>query len=319
MSRRTRYVLRRLLLTVPTLIVMSVVVFLVVHLVPGDPVQTMLGLRATPQLEAQVRGDLHLDDSLPEQYLDWLGGVVRGDLGSDYASGAPVTEKLGVALPVTLELGIATIVIGALVGVALGALMATRRGWRRRVGEGFVVLGTAIPDFWMGIMLVLLFTTTMALLPPSGYVPLVDDPVGNLRYFAMPVACLAIFQAAFFARTARAAMEEALQAPSVLFLRAKGLPERTIVWRHALRNAGAPIVTVVGLQFGAILGGAIVIETLFGLPGVGKLMFDAISTRNYTIVQGCVLLIATLFILVNLVTDLIVGWLDPRIGDGATR
>lgn len=319
MTRRTRYILRRLLLTIPVLATMSVFVFAVVHLVPGDPARTMLGLRATPELEAQVRADLHLDESLPQQYASWVAGVVGGDLGSDYASGAPVTEKLAVALPVTLELGVAAVLLGALIGVGLGAMAATRRGWRRKAGDGFVILGTAIPDFWMGIMLVLLFTTTLALLPPSGYVKLVDDPVGNLRYFVLPVACLTIFQAAYFARTARAAIEEALQAPSMLFLRATGLPQRSIVWRHALRNAAAPIVTIVGLQFGAVLGGAIVIETLFDLPGVGKLLFDAISTRNYTVVQGCVLLIATMFVVVNLLTDLLVGWLDPRIGDGATR
>jgi len=319
MSRRTRYVLRRLALTVPALVAMSVFVFLVVHLVPGDPVQAMLGLRATPQLEAQVRSDLHLDRSLPEQYLDWAGGVLHGDLGRDYASGTTVTDKLGVALPVTLELGLAVVILGALAGIAIGASAATRGGWRRASAEGFVILGTAIPEFWMGIMLVLLFTTALALLPPSGYVPLVDDPLANLRYFAMPIACLAIFQTAYFARTARAAIEEALQAPSVLFLRAKGLPPRSILWRHALRNAAAPIVTIVGLQFGAILGGAIVIETLFDLPGVGKLLFDAITTRNYTVVQGCILVIAGMFILVNLVTDLVVGWLDPRIGDKAMR
>lgn len=319
MSRRTRYVLRRLLLTVPVLATMSVFVFLVLHLVPGDPVQAMLGLRATPELEAQVRSDLRLDRSLPEQYVSWLGGVLRGDLGRDYASGAPVTQKLGVALPVTLELGLAAIVTGALIGVSIGAVAATRRGWPRRSTEGFVILGTAIPEFWMGIMLVLLFTTALGLLPPSGYVPFPDDPVGNVRYLALPVACLAIFQAAYFARTATSAIEDALRAPHVLFLRAKGVSARAILWRHALRNASAPIVTIVGLQFGAILGGAIVIETLFNLPGVGKLLFDAISTRNYTVVQGCVLVIAGLFVLVNLVTDLVVGWLDPRIGDGVVR
>jgi peptide/nickel transport system permease protein len=320
MTRRTRYALRRLALTVPVVVTMSVFVFLVIHLVPGDPVQAMLGLRSTPALEAQVRSDLHLDRSLPEQYVDWARGVVlHGDLGHDYASGESVTSELGTALPVTVELGVAVVLLGAITGIALGATAATGRRWRRRSTEAFVILGTAIPEFWMGIMLVLLFTTTLALLPPSGYVSLFSDPVSNARYFAMPVVCLAIFQAAYFARTARTAIEEALQAPSVLLLRAKGLPQRSILWRHALRNAAPPIVTIVGLQFGAILGGAIVIETLFGLPGVGKLLLDAITTRNYTVVQGCVLVIGGMFVLVNLFTDLVVGWLDPRIGDGTAR
>jgi peptide/nickel transport system permease protein len=220
---------------------------------------------------------------------------------------------------VTAELAIASIVLGGFLGVAIGALAATRGGWTKPTAGGFVVLGTAIPDFWMGIMLVLLFTTTLAVLPPSGYVSLAEDPVANLRYFVLPVACLAIFQAAYFARATRSAIEEALQAPSVLFLRAKGTSRRRIIWRHALRNASVPVVTLIGLQFGAVLGGAIVIETLFNLPGVGRLLYQAISKREYTVVQGCVLVIGLMFVLVNLVTDLIVGWLDPRIGDGVVR
>lgn len=316
MTRLGRYVLRRLLLAIPVLVTMSVVVFLILHLVPGDPVQTVLGLYSTPEREAQVREELQLDQSLPEQYLAWVGGVFEGDLGSDYASGTPVTEKLSVAMPVTIELAVAVIVLGGLAGIVIGAFAANRGGWGGRAAQTFVVGGTAIPEFWMGIMLVLLFTTTLALLPPSGYVALTEDPFGNLRYFILPVACLAIFQAAYFARATRSAVEEALQAPSVLFLRAKGISHRRIVWRHALRNASVPVVTLIGLQFGAVLGGAIVIETLFNLPGLGKLLFDAISKRDYTVVQGCVLVIGTMFILINLVTDLIVGWLDPRIGDG---
>jgi peptide/nickel transport system permease protein len=282
-------------------------------------VQAVLGVHSTPQREAQVRSELHLDESLPAQYVEWAGGLLHGDLGRDYASGGPVTDRLSVALPVTIELAIASIVLGGVVGIVVGALAATRGRWAGRSANGFVVLGTAIPDFWMGIMLVLLFTTTLAILPPSGYVTLADDPVGNLRYLILPVACLAIFQAAYFARATRAALEEALQAPSVLFLRAKGTSPRRILWRHALRNASVPIVTLIGLQFGTILGGVIVIETLFNLPGIGHLLYLSISKRDYAVVQGCVLVIGTMFILVNLVTDLIVGWLDPRIGDGVTR
>jgi len=317
MSRRAAYVARRLLLTLPVLAVMSVVVFGVMHLVPGDPAQAQLGLRSTPETLAQVRSDLNLDDPLPAQYLAWVGGVVlRGDLGSDYASGVPVTEELGVALPVTLQLAVAAILLAGTVGVGIGVIAAARGGWRRRGASGFVVFGTAIPEFWMGLILILVFSAWFAVLPPSGYVALWEDPVENVRHFALPVLCLSLFQAAYFARTARTAMEDALSAPSVAFLRAKGLPERQVVWRHGLRNAAAPIVTIVGMQFGAILGGTIIIETLFDLPGVGKLLFDAIAQRSYTVVQGCVVLIAGLFVLVNLVTDLLLGWLDPRIGDG---
>jgi peptide/nickel transport system permease protein len=317
MTRRTAFVLRRLGLTVPVLAAMSVIVFLVLHLVPGDPAETQLGLRATPELVAQVRENLHLNDPLPVQYVEWLKGVLVGDLGTDYASGAPVSEELRVALPVTIELALGALLVSGLVGIVLGAVAATRGRVGRSAASGFTVLGIAIPEFWMGIMLVLVFSATFAVLPPSGYVPIGDDFVGNLRSFALPVATLSIFNAALFARTTGTAMQDALASRSILFLRAKGLHERTITWKHALRNASVPIATIMGIQFGSILGGTIIIETLFDLPGVGKLLFTSVSARSYTVVQGCVLVIATMFILVNLLTDLIIGWLDPRIGDGA--
>jgi peptide/nickel transport system permease protein len=319
MTPRAAFVARRLALTIPMLLVMSVLVFLVIHLVPGDPAQTLLGLRATPQLVAQVRENLHLNDPLPLQYVRWLGGVLSGDLGRDYASGAPVAQELGVALPVTLELAFGALVVSGTVGVALGVLAAAHGGWRRRATGTFVVLGVAIPDFWMGIMLVLVFAAWFAVLPPSGYTPLSQSATGNLRTFVLPIAALSIFQAAYFARTAQSAMADALHAPYVTFLRAKGLRESTLVWRHALRNASVPIATIIGLQFGAILGGTIVIESLFNLPGVGNLLFTSVTARDYTVVQGCVLVIGAAFIIVNLVTDLVIGWLDPRIGDGAAR
>jgi peptide/nickel transport system permease protein len=319
MTGRTAFVVRRLAITIPVLLAMSVVVFLMVHLVPGDPAQSMLGLRATPALLAQVRENLNLNDPLPEQFATWISHVVTGDLGTDYANGAPVGQELGVALPVTIELAVCALFVSGIGGVLLGVIAATRRGWRRASSSAVVVLGVAIPDFWMGIMLVLLFSATLAALPPSGYAPLSEGLGPNFRTFVLPVAALSLFQAAYFARTARAAMEEALRAPSITFLRAKGVRERSVVWRHALRNASVPIVTIVGLQFGAILGGAIVIETLFDLPGVGKLLYSSILSHQYSVVQGCVLVIATMFILVNLVTDLIIGWLDPRIGDGTAR
>jgi peptide/nickel transport system permease protein len=296
---------------------MSIIVFLVIHLVPGNPAETLLGLRATPQLIAQVRENLHLNDPLPVQYVKWLRGVLVGNLGTDYASGAPVGSELRVALPVTAELAIGSLLVSGVLGVALGAAAAARGGIRSAAAGGVTVLGISIPEFWMGIMLVLLFSATFALLPPSGYVPLTQNLTGNLRSFALPVATLSIFQTAFFARTARGAMQDALRSRSVLFLQAKGLRDRAIIWKHALRNASVPIVTIVGLQFGSILGGTIIIESLFDLPGVGRLLFASVSGRSYTVVQGCVLVIAGMFIFVNLLTDLLIGWLDPRIGDGA--
>jgi peptide/nickel transport system permease protein len=318
-SRRTRYILERILLAVPTLLAMSLFVFLLIRLVPGDPVQTMLGFRATPQNVATIRHQLHLDEPLVTQYVDWLSGLLHGDLGRDYISHAPLSELLSNAIPVTLELTFLSMTLALVVGVPLGVLAAGRPGAVRRAMDGFVIVGVSIPDFWLGTLLVLLFAATLVWLPPSGYTPFTADPLGNLRYMTLPVVTLAVGEAAYIARTTRGAMDEALGAPFVTFLRAKGLAERSIIFRHALRNASVPIVTIAGIQFGVLLGGAIVIETLFGLPGVGRLTVTAINQRNYTVVQGAVLVIATLFIIVNLVTDLLYGWLDPRIGEGAER
>jgi peptide/nickel transport system permease protein len=316
---RARFVLRRLLLTVPTLLAMSLFVFLLIHLVPGDPVKTMLGFRATPENVATVSAQLGLDEPLPKQYVDWLGGALHGDLGEDYVSHAPVSELLSQRLPVTLELTLLSMGLALLVGVPLGVLAATGGRWGRRAAHGFTIAGISIPDFWLATLLVLVFAGTFELLPPTGYVPFSEDPVQNLRYLTLPVLALATGEAAYILRTTRASMQQTLAAPFVTFLQAKGLARRSIVYRHGLRNGAVPVVTVTGIQFGVLLGGAIVIETLFGLPGVGRLVVTAINQRNYTVVQGSVLVIATLFILVNLVTDLLYGWLDPRIDAEAVR
>jgi peptide/nickel transport system permease protein len=209
--------------------------------------------------------------------------------------------------------------LAVVIGVPLGVQAATGPGWVRRLTEGFVVAGISIPDFWLGIMLVLVFTATLGVLPPSGYVPFLDDPVQNLRYMLLPVLTLAVGETAYILRTTRGAMEQVLDRPFVTYLRAKGIRHFPLMFKHALRNASVPIATVIGIQFGVLLGGAIVIETLFALPGVGRLVVTAINQRNYPVVQAGVLAIAALFLLVNLLTDLVIGWLDPRIADGARQ
>ena len=317
MSPRARYVIRRLLLAIPVIVAMSVFVFLMIHLVPGDPVQTMLGFRATPENVATVRAQLGLDQPLLAQYLTWAGGLLHGNFGQDFISHTPVSTLLAQRLPVTIELTLLSMTLAVVVGVPLGVRAAARPGAVRQATEGFVVAGIAITDFWLGIMLVLLFAGIWQVLPPSGYVPFLKDPVANLRYLILPVLALAFGEAAYILRTTRGAMEEVLGTQYILFLRAKGIAERRIVYRHALRNAAPPIVTVIGIQFGVLLGGAIVIESLFALPGVGRLIVTSIQQRNYVVVQGGVLVVAVLFILVTLATDLIVGWLDPRNEEGA--
>ncbi|HEY1367262.1 MAG TPA: ABC transporter permease [Gaiellaceae bacterium] len=313
MSPRTRFVLTRVGLTIPTLLAMSIFVFAIIHLVPGDPVRTMLGFRATPENVRTVRESLGLDQSLPQQYFAWIGGVLHGDLGQDYISHAPLSELLGQRLPVTLELTLLSMLLALAVGVPLGVIASTGGRFGRAVSGSFTIAGISIPDFWLGTLLILVFAAKLGWLPPTGYVSFRDDPLQNLRFMALPVLTLAIGEAAYILRTTRASMQETLGKPFVTFLRAKGIPERSIVYRHALRTAALPIVTVVGIQFGVLLGGAIVVETIFGLPGVGKLVVTAITQRNYTVVQGSVLVIAALFIVVNLLTDLVYGWLNPRL------
>jgi peptide/nickel transport system permease protein len=316
-SPRTRFIVRRLALTIPTLLAMSIFVFLLIRLVPGDPVRTMLGFRATPENVATVRSQLRLDDPLPAQYFTWLSNLFQGDLGQDYISGVPVGTLISQRLPVTAELTLLAMLFGVAVGVPLGVLAAQGRRVTRRIADGFVVAGVAIPDFWLGTLLVLLFAASLGWLPPSGWSPLSDGLGQNLRYVLLPALALGIGEAAYITRTTRSAMTQVLGEPFVQFLRAKGLHERDIVFRHALRNASMPIVTVIGIQFGVLLGGAIVIETIFGLPGLGRLVVTAIDQRNYTVVQGGVLVIATLFILVTLITDLLYGWLDPRVEESS--
>jgi peptide/nickel transport system permease protein len=317
MSPRMRAALIRILSAIPTLFAMSVFVFLLIRLVPGDPVRTLLGFRATPENIKTVREGLGLDHSLVRQYLDWIGGVLHGDLGADYISGTPVATLVGDALPVTLELTLLSMTLGTIVGVAGGVASAAGRKPTKAVTETASVAGVSVPDFWLGTLLILLFAGTWQLLPPSGYVPFTTDPVENLRYMALPVLTLAVGEAAYLLRTTRGAMLETLGSPFIAYHRAKGIPRQRIIFRYALRSAAAPIVTAIGIQFGVLLGGAIVVETVFGLPGVGRLVVTAVNQRNYTVVQGGVLVIAALFIVVNLVADLANSWLDPRIEESA--
>jgi peptide/nickel transport system permease protein len=311
------FIVRRMALTIPTLFVMSIVVFLIIRLVPGDPVRTMLGFRATDTNVAELRHQLGLDQSLVTQYGVWAGNLLHGDLGTDIVSHAPLSELLAQRLPVTFELTGLSMLLAVLIGVPLGVWAATGGTWVKRLTEGFVIFGIAIPDFWLGIMLVLIFTGILALLPPTGYTPFAKDPLGNLRYMALPVLTLAVGEAAYILRTTRAAVTAVQNRPFVTFLRAKGISPRRIVFGHVLRNAGPSIITVIGIQVGVLLGGAIIVETLFALPGVGRLVVTGINQRNYPIVQAGVLAIATIFIVVSMLTDLIVAALDPRVADGA--
>jgi len=311
--------IRRLALLVPMLFGMSVAVFLIIRLVPGDPVLAVLGLGATPELVATLRADLGLNEPFYVQYLTWIGDVLRGDFGTDYRSNEPIGDLLLSRLPVTIELAALSMVLAVALAIPLGVLAAARRGRAAdKTVQGVSLVGLSVPDFWLGIMLILIFALGAGALPSSGYVPFREDPVENLRHMALPALSLAIGLAAVLIRITRAAMLDVLQQDHIRFSRAKGISERSVIFKHALRNAAIPIVTVVGLQAGYLLGGAIVIEQVFALPGVGRLVLDAVLQRNYPVVQAAVLMIGLLFVLTNLAADLLYTVLNPKLRTGAS-
>ena len=272
-----RVLITRLALAVPMLFGMSVLVFLIIRLVPGDPVLAVLGLNATPELVATMREDLGLNDPIYVQYFHWLADILRGDFGLDYRSNEPIGDLLADRLPVTIELAGLSLMLAVAAAIPLGVLAALRRG---RVEDkatlGVGLAGISVPDFWLGIMLILVFSLSLDLLPSSGFVPLADDPVDNIRHMLLPAIALAAGLAAVLIRLTRAAMLDVLHQDHIRFTRAKGVDERAVIFRHALRNAAIPIVTVIGLQAGYLLGGAIVVEQVFALPGVGRLVLDSV-------------------------------------------
>ncbi|HEV8250683.1 MAG TPA: ABC transporter permease [Gaiellaceae bacterium] len=313
-----RVVVGRLALSVPMLLGMSVLVFLIIRLVPGDPVLAVLGLNATPQLVAKLREDLGLDDPIYVQYFNWLAGVLHGDFGLDYRSDEPIGGMLLERLPVTLELTAMALAMAVAAAIPLGVIAAVRRGrLPDKAMQGLSLAGISVPDFWLGIMLILVFSLGLGLLPSSGYVPLRDDPVENIRHMILPASALAAGLAAVLIRITRAAMLDVLHEDYIRFTRAKGVGERTVIFKHALRNASIPIVTVVGLQAGYLLGGAIVIEQVFGLPGVGRLVLDSVLQRNYPVVQASVLMVGLMFVLTNLAADLLYTVLNPKLRTAA--
>jgi peptide/nickel transport system permease protein len=305
---------RRILLVVPMLFGMSILVFLIIHLVPGDPAHAILGLNSTPELVARLRVELGLDDPLPVQYWHWLGGLLHGNLGHDYTSDESIRHLLAQRLPVTIELALAALLIAILVGVPLGVAAAV---WKGRsadgVAQGVSMLGISVPDFALGIILILVFALGLGLLPSSGWIPLTQDPVANLEHLLLPAIALAAGLAAVLIRVTRASMLEVLDEDYVRFCRAKGVSETSVVFKHALRNAAIPITTVIGLQAGYLLGGAIVVEQVFALPGVGQLVLNGVLQRDYPVVQGAVLVIGFMFIFANLIADLLYAVLNPKL------
>jgi peptide/nickel transport system permease protein len=309
-----RYVARRTAQALVVLLGVSVIVFALVHLVPGDPIRTALGTRFDPDTYQALRERAGFDQPLPVQYAQWLGSALTGDLGVSFRSGRPVTTTLLARLPATAGLALASLVVALLIALPLGIVSAVRAGSKRDYAASFVSqLGISIPDFWMGILLILLFSLTLGWLPPSGYVPFVESPLGWLERVIMPALTIGVVSGSILTRFVRSAVLESLSQDYTRTARSKGLAESTVVSRHVLRNALIPIVTVTGIQLASLLGGVIVVEVVFSWPGLGQLAIQAVNARDYSVLQGTVLLLAVIFLLVNLAVDLLYAWLDPRI------
>jgi peptide/nickel transport system permease protein len=305
---------RRLIVAVPLLFGMSLLVFGLMRLVPGDPALVVLGYKATPEGIKALREAFHLDEPLVQQYLRWLGGVARGDFGLDFRQNEPIGRMILDRLPVTIELTLLASACATVIGVPLGLLGGARRGGTAdRAALAVGLVGISIPDFWLGIMLILGLSLWAGLFPSAGFVPFTEAPLDNLLCLALPALTLAVSRAAVLGRLTRAAVRDVVERPFVQYARAKGLGERAILVRHVLPNAAIPIVTVLGLQVGYMLGGAIVVEMIFTLPGVGRMTLDAVLERNYPVLQNTILVIGALFMLINLVTDILYGVIDPRV------
>ena len=304
-----RYLGRRILVTLPTLWLVTVVVFSMVRLLPGDPAETIAGLHATQEAVAGLREELGLDQPLLVQYGQFLAGLVRFDLGRSTMSRAPVLDELLPRLPVSLILAVASMGVAVTVGVLLGVLAALRRRtWVDYLAMSASVAGLSTPTFVLGLLLILVLSVQWRLLPATG--------AASWWHFILPALTLGLPAAAVVARMARSSLLEVLRQDFVRTAWAKGLPGRAVVYRHALKNALIPVITISGLQFGQLMGGAVVVESVFGLPGLGKLLVDRVLGRDYPVIQGVVLVAACGFVLTNLVVDLVYSLVDPRIRHG---
>lgn len=313
-----RYLAIRILAIVPILFGISVLTFLMVKMVPGDPIVAMIGLEATDEAIATLRARYGLDQPLPVQYFTWLGALLQGDMGRSIQTGRPVAAMLGDAIWPTAQLATVAILISLIIALPAGILSAVKRNRPLDYIASLVALfGLSVPSFWLGIMLILWLSIAFPIFPASGYVPLFEDPWGNLKTLTLPALTLGTSLAAATMRMTRSAMLEVLGQDYVRTAWAKGLGPRAVITRHAFRTALMPVVTLLGIQMGQVLGGVVITETVFSWPGIGKLTVDAIFARDYPVVQGAVLMTATIFVMINLATDLVYALLDPRAAETA--
>jgi peptide/nickel transport system permease protein len=308
------FLVRRAFVSAVTLLIISLIVFTGVRMIPGDPARVLAGTEADEAGIEEIREKYGLNAPLPVQYLRWLGLAATGDLGESIRTRTSVASMVAGKLPITIELTCLSLLVAVAIAIPAGVLAAVRRNTAWDVlASGVSLCGVSIPNFWLGIMLILLVSVRFGWLPASGFVPFVEDPVGNLQRMVMPALVLGTGLAAVLMRQTRNAMIEVLSADYVRTARAKGLAQRAVVVRHALRNGLIPVVTILGLQMGALMGGAVVTEQIFVLPGFGRLIVEAVFTRDYPVVQGVVLITAASYVLINLAVDVSYTVLNPRI------
>jgi peptide/nickel transport system permease protein len=313
-----QYTLKRIGLFIPTLFLMTILVFVVIRIVPGDPAIALLegdgGGSYTAQDLQNLREKLGTDRNMAVQYVDWVGGIFQGDFGDSYWFKASVMSELGDRMPRTLELAILAIVLSVIFSVPLGVISAIKPdSWLDFGARTFTIVGIAIPNFLMAVLMIIFLLTVFNWLPPLGYVELWDNPIKNMQQMIFPAIALAIYDMAFIARVTRSSMMEVLREDYMRTARAKGLSERVVLVRHGLKNAFLPILTISGWQFARLFEGAVIIETIFLIPGVGRILIEAIFHRDFPMIQAVIVVIGTGVLLINLVVDLLYGWIDPRI------
>ena len=308
------YVIRRILQLIPVLFGISVLIFAVMKMIPGDVISGILGVDATPELRAQLEELYGLNRPYVVQYLDWIGGVLHGDFGESIRTAEPILPQILSRFQVTAELTILAAVISWFIAIPLGILAAVKRNsLANRFVRVFALLGVSVPGFALSILLILFLSLVFNYFSPLGYVGFFEDPLRNLQIMILPASILGVSIAGSVMRMTRSSVLEVLRQDFVKTVRAKGASERVAIFKHVLRNALIPIVTLVGMQIGSLLGGAVIVEQIFSLPGLGQMTLTGINQRDYPVVQGCVLFIAFVYVLVNLITDLLYAYIDPRI------
>lgn len=307
-------IIKKLLSIIPLLLVISIVLFILINALPGDATMSLIGETADEEYVAQLREKMGLDKPVLLRYFSWLGDILQGNMGESLISSETVAEKIQMRLPITMEITLVSMLISVLIALPLGVLSAVRRGsWADTCGSVVSMLGVAMPSFWLGLLLVMYFAVNKGLLPASGFVAFSQDPVKNIRCIILPCLSIGFGFAATVMRQTRSSLLEVLQQDYIMTAQAKGLRERTVIWKHAMRNALIPVLTVTAMQVGRLIGGAVVTEAVFAIPGMGSAIVSAILNRDYPVAMGMIMVVATIVVLINTFVDVLYILIDPRV------